>query len=112
MNKIISAAAIAAALALVAPQAMAEDTKKMEPAGETSDRTPEAAAPTPATQVDKSKEGETSDRTPEKAADTTAGEPAGTETSDRTPEKETMTPDTQVDKTKEGETSDRTPEQK
>ena len=112
MNKVIAATSLAAALALVAPQAMAEDTKKMEPASETSDRTPEQATPTPDTQVDKTKEGETSDRTPEKKAGTTAGESAGTETSDRTPEKETMTPDTQVDKTKEGDTSDRTPEKK
>ena len=79
MKKIISAAAIAAALALVAPQAIAEDTSKMETgdkaAGaasdqttgtETSDRTPEKATPTPDTQVDKTKEGDTSDRTPEK----------------------------------------------
>jgi uncharacterized protein YdeI (BOF family) len=79
MKKIISAAAIAAALALVVPQAMAEDTNKMEtgdkaagaaadqtPGTETSDRTPEKATPTPDTQVDKTKEGDTSDRTPEK----------------------------------------------
>jgi len=80
MNKIIAATALAAAFALVAPQAMAEDTKKMEttgdkatgaaadqPAGtETSDRTPEKMTPTPDTQVDKTKEGATSDRTPEK----------------------------------------------
>ncbi len=84
MNKLIAATALAAALALVAPQSMAEDTKKMETTG---------------------------DKATGAAADPTHP-PPGTETSDRTPEKKAMTPDTQVDKTKEGATSDRTPEKK
>jgi hypothetical protein len=83
MTKTIAIAALLAALSLAAPQGIAgdtTDTTKMESTGaaakgapsdqksgtETSDRTPEAATPTPETQVDKTKEGDTSDRTPAK----------------------------------------------
>lgn len=81
--KSIVAIIAASTLAVFASQGMAADDTKMkpdtpttgeakgapgdQPAGaETSDRTPEKTTPTPATQVDKSKEGETSTRTPEK----------------------------------------------
>jgi hypothetical protein len=87
MIRTIAAAALAAALTLVAPQAMAGDTTNMEKSGDTTKMQPDA-------------KGAPSDQ------------PAGAETSDRTPEKTTPTPDTQVDKTKEGETSTRTPEKK
>jgi hypothetical protein len=77
MYRIITAAAIAAAL-MVAPQAFAADdastpkpaTEAMgatggQPAGtETSDRTPSEKTRTPWAQVDQTKDGETSDRTP------------------------------------------------
>lgn len=84
MNKALTAALIAAALAVAGP-AMGADDSKMAPDDKMTTETGPGAGTPP-------------------------GQPAGAETSDRTPEKATTTPDAQVGTTKEGETSDRTPE--